>query len=170
MRKADILVVSGQGLESDVIKLVTNSKYSHVALAINDKQVIEATPYGVKINSLDEYRDIAYVVMRPILPLTGEQADMVVANALTYERIPFNWLEIVWAGITTLLHIKWKNPFFSTRALDCVGLVIYSYRDLYPALFPTDDPGDITPEMFVENGLLYINEGHFTDGSSVTYS
>ena len=55
MKAGDILVSSAFSLTSWGIRLSTRSRFSHAALAISDKEIIEATPDGVLPVSLDSF-------------------------------------------------------------------------------------------------------------------
>ena len=167
MQKADIVIVSGVGLVSETIEGVTHSKYSHVALAIDDKHVVEAAANGVVVrNMLSEYGNLPYIIMRPLVPISEQLAENIAETALGYTGTPYNWFETLWAGLMRVSGLGWRNPFFSKRAMDCVNLVVNSYHDNNCTLFTSNDPGSIAPSDFADNALLYINEGHFPGGIS----
>lgn len=85
----DCILIGGNSFISRGIKFFTNSKYSHVALAVSGTEVIEATAAGVEKNSIESLLKHAdKICIRRIRSLTIEQVEIMKSKAysLLYEN------------------------------------------------------------------------------------
>ena len=134
-RPGDILVfVRPHRLLDYVIKLLTSSRYYHVALWSGDGQVIEARPKGVMFNGLDG-REGGYIVV-PAPEGRGEEA---LAWAKTQIGARFDRMNML---IVLLEHLfirvrlnrvpsgKYSCGEFVATAFDHAGVRVFTDRDL----------------------------------------
>jgi hypothetical protein len=93
----DLLFVGGRGILKRLIEWITHSQYFHVAIFINDHEVIEAqggrksgkTPLSYYLNSKDKliiYRDKT---------LTNSERKKIVSYAINHQGIEYNYISIL---------------------------------------------------------------------------
>lgn len=115
MQAGDIVFVRSKGVLPTLIRLWDKGYYSHVAVAVSDKHIVEAQ-YGRTINFVPlEYDN--YTVVRPTL--TPIQRDLVVHNAIDLVGVKYDYKEIL--GIMLKRRKKLNDP----KALICSEVVNY---------------------------------------------
>lgn len=117
MKAGDIVATTGNRF----IQASTMSRWSHVAIAIDDKNVVEAIPSGVVIRSLSkctEKSKSAYLFERPS-ELNPEEKEHLnnYAEYLKDQGLKYNWLR---AGYSGLPHVL-RNGFCFFAAIMLIG-------------------------------------------------
>lgn len=143
--RGDILLFKQpQRWQDRLICKATHGPYFHVAIAINDGYLIEATGRGIVVSPtpLDSTRYdtismLHYEGDRPI--------DLALAWCLTERGKQYGWLDIVYQGVKFLFP---NNPFQLTQAghWDCSDFVTrYIQKTGYPLPDSFSDPYANTP-------------------------
>ena len=146
LKTGDILLSAGLSGISQVIKVFTNSKFSHTALYIGGGNVIEAIDKGVVVNNIviAMSDDILVSVYRKN-DLTPGEAAYVVENAKRYVGKPYDVAGAMGAGVTSNagvissllvspaaglygLYADAQNRKNPTSAFFCSELVAWAYK------------------------------------------
>lgn len=128
MKAGDIVATTGNRL----IQASTISRWSHVALAIDENNVIEAISCGVVIRPLSECTKkskSSFIFERPSKLDAEEYAKLIsYAEDLKKQGLKYNWLR---AGYSGLPHIL-KNIFIFLAAINLIGAAIsfFIYGDI----------------------------------------
>lgn len=125
LRPGDYVVVRTGGLAGLLIRLVTRSRYNHVAIVDDDGWLIEATPrHGVQRAHPAEYGDDA-MLSNFLEPTTPGQRMAVAAFAAGLLGEPYNWSADVCDGLSAL-GLRWRlltRLEAGRRAVMCSQLV-----------------------------------------------
>ncbi len=149
MRAGDILLVRGNGLASKLIKAITHSEYSHVALAISDTDIIEIDVFkkvSIHPNSYLDY-DLVHVYN-----LTDTQRDSVIAYALAQLDLQYDYIQLMGLLIEILFHAR--SYLNSKNRLICSELIDLAFLSQGVDLVPWKDPGNVTPEDIAESPIV----------------
>src|SRR5690348_14003350 len=125
LRPADLIFVHGDSFIDRSIEDITHSKYSHVALVVNQSELIEAQDLsrvhyqdmGVYVNHADVYR---CELIRP------PQQEEIVQNAKKYIGRHYSYLLIAWEFIRYTFGIL--LPFYEHDPVICSTLIADAYR------------------------------------------
>lgn len=90
-RLGDYGVVRTNGFFGELIRVGTSSPDNHAVIYIGNNQLVEATPKGVKINSIDEYPLIAWNQHED---LSDNQREAIAAHALSLVGKPYSFITI----------------------------------------------------------------------------
>lgn len=58
IESCDILMVKNRGWISRLIRIITRGHYDHCAVFVNEYEIVEAIPAGVKLNNIQKYKDV----------------------------------------------------------------------------------------------------------------
>jgi len=173
LKTGDILLSTGTSGVSQVIKVFTNSKFSHTALYIGAGNVIEAIDKGVVINSLTKAmsNDILVSVYRKN-DLTSMEGLYVAENAKRYVGKPYDVAGAMGAGVTSSagviaslfvspaaglygLYADAQNRKNPTSAFFCSELVVWAFKRSGVAL--DSNVSSATPEDIANfKSLTYL--------------
>jgi uncharacterized protein YycO len=123
-RPGDYIVVRTTGIVSTLICWITRSKFCHAAIVIEDGQLVEAEPGGVRLAAIEEY-DGCWMMANTLEPTSDEQRATVVAYARAHLGEPYNFDADAVDGLDHL-GLRWKflGRFAAARkAVMCSQLV-----------------------------------------------
>ncbi len=138
-----------------LIRILTRSRASHVWLLVDDpifmiRMVMEAHITGYRFVPLTKFSKT-----NAIVALAQPKADLSVGVA-----VAGSWLgsRYDFAGIFGMivvllgrwLHLKWKNPAQSARAMFCSEAVVRALQAAHHPGFEKVDPDDLSPQDLLE--------------------
>ncbi len=148
----DILLVRGRDPFSLLIRLATGSSYTHAAMFVNSKDIIEAKEFD-PVRQVDAKRYAGRSSVFRVVCGTVQRARA--CAAIRQELgLPYGWDEVLDYAAEHSLHIP---MLVRLRHYDCSGLVCHSYKsngvDLVPdELFPS-------PAQLADSpALVYVGE------------
>jgi len=152
-RIGDYGVVRTSGVFGKLIRLGTSSPDNHAVIYIGNGLLVEATPHGVKINSIDEYPLIAWNQHEE---LTDTQREAIAAHARSLVGKPYSFITIALI-VLRILGAKFlsDNKFMVWAATKegyiCSELVAECYSSAGIKLFQKPDyevvPGDLSRRL-----------------------
>lgn len=155
IQPGDIIFYKPVGFIGWFISRLTKSEYSHVALAIDSYNIIEANRFiKSRISNLGYVEEIHKVYR--ITNISERQQYEVVSTALTMLDVSYDYSQIVGLFIRLTLHrdgfsLNTANKYICSEIID---------RALYQSGIPrtdTDHLGDITPqELFDKYKLVQV--------------
>jgi hypothetical protein len=161
MQAGDIVFFRSSSFIGDVICWLSKSEYSHVGLAVNDTEIVEADRFiltrKVPLNASN------VVVMRA--ELTEDQQKQIVSIAESLIGRPYDYLGIFFLFIRCLLNLLLPfckltipNPFNDLNKLWCTELVDEVFNQVGIDLVPSRKHGDVTPADLAMSPLLRLVE------------
>lgn len=117
-------VVRTRGFLGWVIRRATKSPYDHAFLFAGVGNLIEATPYDVRLAPVTGYTG-ALMAASTAEPMTAEQRAAVVAKALSYLGTEYGWDDLAVIALSEL-GLHWRlliRAMGAQRALICSQLV-----------------------------------------------
>lgn len=122
MRRGDIVFVQGKGIVAKVIRFFDKGTFSHVCIAINNRQVIEAdVDTKVAVRKFDEDKwDIIEVID---LGLTNHQRLAVYHRSLEYLGTKYDYVQLLWYAIRKIFNLKGRNLLNNPKHVICSELV-----------------------------------------------
>ena len=165
LQPCDIVLVSGKGIISGIIKWCTNSKWSHVALYVGGegRAVIEAMENGVckdPVGSMNKgHTD--YCILR-YANLTAEQKRLILAKAETLIYEAYDKGQLGTLGIYSLFRkigLKWAAFVSNSRTkMICSEVVAVAYSTAM--IIFNKNTKMVTPEsLYKEDYLMHVSEG-----------
>lgn len=126
MQTGDLVFVRGHSLLSRLITLFDKGKWSHVAVAVSDTEIIEAAYFTkVRIRKM-EYKDYEIAPMN----LTFEEQKTIVELAKKLEGKWYDYKQILWYVLRNLFKVE-KSPFWNNpNDLICSELVFILYSSI----------------------------------------
>lgn len=150
----DILAVKGSSLVSPIIRDLTKSPYSHIALVLSSNQIAETDCFTTEHTTNLHYSPDQYDVYR-YLPLTDEQGKKILEYITAHMGEAYDYLQVITTGLHVLLHF----PIIDTPGhSDCSGIVD---RAFYSAGIDLGDHGvgNLTPGDEAGSALLTKIQG-----------
>ncbi|WP_096201731.1 YiiX/YebB-like N1pC/P60 family cysteine hydrolase [Bacillus sp. FJAT-45350] len=144
----DIIFVKQNDLTSLLIRWLEKSPYSHVAIAINSNEIIEADILRrVKIRKM---KYTSFKVMR--VDLNVSQKKLLISCAKTFINNKYNYKgAIKWFF---RLIINRKDDRDLPQRVYCSELVDYIYRCVGIVFYPERAPGDVLPSDLLNSPLV----------------
>lgn len=143
------IVHSSKGFAPRMIRLITGSNWSHVVVAINERECVSAEPGGAVVRPIADYPAVIWSQFR----LSGYQRKVIAFWALMHKGTPYSWMAYYGAGLAALL--KDRTPNWLDRYVDRTDKLICSQladRALQAGginLFQDSRPrGAVTPASF----------------------
>lgn len=122
MKKGDIVFAQGKGLIGKTIRFFDKGKFSHVAIAVSDKHVIEADyDTSVAITVFDP-REYSYIEIID-LNLTEDERNKVVDIGIKYIGRRYDYLQLIWYVFKKIFRLKGRNLFNNPKNMICSELV-----------------------------------------------
>lgn len=140
MQTFDILFYSGKGLVSRFVQNVTKSPYSHVALVISERLVVETNwsfPVSIRPN---EYEPKEYAICR--VELTKEQADKIYEYIEKTLGSKYDLGQVIYH----ILHARFGTKIVNNPKLfTCSEWVDKAFKYAGVDLIPCEVDGSVTP-------------------------
>jgi cell wall-associated NlpC family hydrolase len=152
IKQGDLLFLSGKGIIETIIQWVTRSKFYHVAVFINDHELIEAqggektsiVPLSKYLNSKDNlyvYRDVT---------LTDYERYKIANYALSHQGIEYNYMSILAELLRYEMHILIENYNEGNKRI-CSSFVNDCFKSIGKKLSEQKVP---SPQDIVEGKVL----------------
>lgn len=123
MKRGDIIFVQGKGIISKAVRFFDgDGTYSHVAIAISDKHVVEAdydTKVAVRLFDKDKYAVIDIID----LGLTHEQRNAIYEEALEMVGTKYDYISLLWYMLRKVFKLGDKNLLNNPNNVICSELV-----------------------------------------------
>lgn len=154
LKPYDILAVKGSSWVSPVIRELTHSPYSHIALVLYNNQIAEtdyATPEHI---TQFHYSPDQYDIYR-YLPLTDEQGKKILEYITEHLGAAYDYMQVMSTGLHILLHFPIIN---NSNEFDCSEIVD---RAFYYAGIDLGDHGvgNLTPADEAQSQMLTKIQG-----------
>lgn len=154
LKPFDILAVKGSSLVSPIIRDLTKSPYSHIALVLFTNQIAETDAFtNERIINL-HYSPDQYDVYR-YLPLTTERGQKIYEYITAHMGEAYDYMQVISTGLHILLHF----PIIDTPGhSDCSGIVD---RAFFHAGIDLGDNGvgNLTPADEAKSSVLTKIQG-----------
>lgn len=161
MKAGDIVLVKRKTPISLLVRLLTNSKYSHVALAVSETYVLEIDiKYNLRIRKMSYTCYDVYRLKRE-LSLTEEARLLQYAYSLVGKK--YDFLRIFSLLIELSLHLRGHKIFNDPNRLICSDLIDSSYKQINVDLLPQYTDQDTTPHDISQSPELHIVESKGKD-------
>jgi uncharacterized protein YycO len=144
MEPGDIVLFYGAHGLAKLISFFTKSRYYHVAIAINSRDLVEAVPRGVIRCSLHSRRNAKFVVIPPPTHSVGTAALKWAESRVGDGYDPGDLLAIAFDRIFAHLHLG----YYSADRFTCGEFVATAFHKAGSHLFSDLDPADVVPADF----------------------
>lgn len=136
VRAGDVVFVRGKGIISTLIKWIDKGEFSHVVIALENGNCINAE-YGTRISIVPfEYDDYKVIDLK----LTKEEKKILNRIAQNYVGKKYDYGEILHILLKRFFKYKGRNRFNSPNNYICSGLV----NDLLTSIGKIPDGTDLT--------------------------
>jgi hypothetical protein len=122
LKQGDLVFVQGKGLVARIIRFFDKGTFSHVAIAINPYQVIEAdidTKVAVRHFEKTKYNKVEVID----LGLNFKQRQSVYLKSLEYLDTKYDYIQLLWYGLRKIFNLKGVNKLNSPHNFICSELV-----------------------------------------------
>lgn len=122
MKRGDIVFVQGKGIIADIIRYFDKGKFSHCAIAINERQVIEAdidTKVAVRKFESDKWNVVEVID----LGLTNHQRLAVYHRAIEHLGTKYDYVQLLWYALRKIFHLKGDNFLNNPKYVICSEFV-----------------------------------------------
>lgn len=119
------LIHSKHGFAPWIIRVGTNSYWSHMVVAVDGVECVSAEPGGALVRRIDEYSDVVW----SRFVLDEEQKSEIVGWALRHVGTPYSWADVYVAGIAALLR-DWTPRWVERIAAGTDKLICSQLADL----------------------------------------
>lgn len=128
MKKGDIVFVQGRTIASRIIRLFDKGTFSHVAIAVNDSQIIEAdVDTRVAIRPFDSSK---YNIIEVIdLGVSLKQRQDIYESASKMIGTKYDYIQLLWYGLRRLLKLKGKNRLNNPKYVICSEMVFRALEE-----------------------------------------
>jgi len=154
LQQADVIVSAGHGIDSYIIKTLSNSHYSHSCIYIGNSLMIEATyPFkeednrtGVMISHVSKYDNRDKVILRH-KDLTLQQKEVIKQFTLNQVGKKFSHKKMLAVTLPIQLSGKEEGWF-------CSEIICAAYKTAGVELMPRVDRCLINPSDFITSSKL----------------
>jgi hypothetical protein len=149
----DLILTSGRGIYARGIQWFTESKYNHVAIALDSNLLIEAK-WHVEINPIKDYNE--FDVYRLKSGLSDMEKQKMRNYLIQMHGTDYDVFQIF--GYIVQALFGGENMFNNPKNVICSELGDYAYSILGYDILPEVRKGDITPDQTAESelfGLVY---------------
>jgi len=151
MKLGDLVFFKGKGFVSKVISLLTNSPYTHVAIAVSDTEILEADVFiKSRIRTLN--KEDVYCVMR-YENLTEQQLNFIKNECYNSIGISYDYFQVFLWSLRLIFKYK-KGVVNNANKEYCSELVDRIYYEAGVVLLPNALEGDCTPAQLLDSPLL----------------
>lgn len=160
MKTGDIVFFKGNSFISRIISKLTKSEYTHVAMAINGKDILEADRFiRVRIRPIKDHE--VYTIMR-YTDLTETERSTLFAGGLSYVGAKYDYLSIVLWFFKLLFRSNRNTLVDNANSVYCSEMIDRLYKYAGIDLVPDRGDGDVLPIHLLNSPLLtqvYHTEG-----------
>ncbi|MCC3687529.1 YiiX/YebB-like N1pC/P60 family cysteine hydrolase [Bacillus cereus] len=122
VRQGDIVFVQGKGIISKLVRFVDRGIFSHVAIAVSETHIIEATA-GSKVAVIPFDKSEYNIIEVVDLGLTAHQRRMVYNCAMRYVGRRYDYLQLIWYVLRKMFHLTGENKLNNPHNMICSELV-----------------------------------------------
>jgi cell wall-associated NlpC family hydrolase len=142
MRAGDVLFIRGTSPVSVLIRWLTKSPYTHVALALGDGRIIEADRFiRTRIRKLT---DADVFDVHRLQDVDRETLNLVCMVARSYEGLRYDYLQVL--GQLLRLAFGWQEPLFNRKnRFICSELIDVSFMASGVPRLHRDHVGNLSP-------------------------
>lgn len=156
IKTGDIILVNGTSIVSRIIKFITKSKYSHVALAISDSHVVEIDwKYRVQVRTIQHKHFDVYRLNRD---LTTEEIFMLLNYSYSLIGLKYDFLKIFSLLIEIIFKKRGKRLFNNPKKLICSDIVDSGYKRIGVDLVSNFNEQDTTPDDISKSNFIVFVE------------
>ncbi|HBY19724.1 MAG TPA: hypothetical protein DEG71_01730 [Clostridiales bacterium] len=137
----DVVAYRSDSTVSEIIRKITNSNYSHVAIVVSPTQIIEGDGYTghVRYRNILEYKN--HLDIYTLDFLTDEQRIGIASYMESKVGLKYDRLLLLWLFIKYTLHIR--LPYKNDKKVICSEICNHAYRSIGIGLakkrFPVPD-------------------------------
>ena len=153
IQAADVIFYRPKSIIGWVISKVTNSPYSHVALAIDSNTLIEANRF-IKTRVVPIEYDNKITHIYRLDNVTQEERDRIVSIALSYEGTDYDYAQIFEMFVRIVFRIK-RTLFNNQQKLTCSEVVDNAFYKAGVKRKDLEFLYDITPEELLHKYSLH---------------
>lgn len=153
LEEGDILISKRSGPISKLIKILTNSDYSHAALYIGNNCFVESDWGGVHVSHISKYYDTPYDIYKP-KKITHEQQKIVTEWSKGQIGKGYDLLGILGIAVT-ITGLTKTNLFDNKRRFWCSELVQDAYMNAGINLVDDKNSVLVSPGDLAKSDLLY---------------
>jgi len=153
IQSADVIFYRPKSFIGWVISKVTNSPYSHVALAIDSNTLIEANRF-IKTRVVPIEYDNKITHIYRLDNVTQEERDRIVSIALSYEGTDYDYAQIFEMFVRIVFRIK-RTLFNNQQKLTCSEVVDNAFYKAGVKRKDLEFLYDITPEELLHKYSLH---------------
>ncbi len=128
VKQGDIVFVQGNGLISKLVRLVDKGTFSHVAIAVSETHIIEATA-GSKVDVIPFDKSEYNIIEVVDLGLTAHQRRMVYSCAMKYVGTRYDYLQLIWYILKKMFRLTGKNRLNNPHNMICSELVYVALNE-----------------------------------------
>lgn len=152
MELGDIVFFKGKSFISRIIRMLTGSPYTHVAIAISNNTILEADRF-IKVGLRPIADHEVYCIMR-YTGLTKEQQSTIFAGATSYIGAKYDYLSILTWLVRLITNSGGHGLVNNANKVYCSELIdrLYALADI--DLVPDREDGDVLPSHLLDSPLL----------------
>ena len=154
LQKGNILACWDNSLISRVIRWITKSRVSHVAVMYDDALVIESWWNGVRIVKLSDLKKRCNFYGLICGNLTKQELDGTIEYLQNSYESKYDFIQIITIGLHKLFGFKIKD---NNKKYICSELVWEAYKSVGIDIAPqVDEKDDVVPGDLLNSKRLYI--------------
>jgi hypothetical protein len=155
IQKGDILLYSTKDtLFSRLVGWITKSNFSHVAMSVTEKTLIESNiGINTRIRPIDYNEN--FLILRPV-NVSEHTLEKVISEILLREGTKYDYWRILGLAIRYLFKLKISHLFNIKERYICSELIDDSFYREGINLFPEKSVGDISPADFLLSPKLEV--------------
>ena len=133
------------------VRFFQRANYSHFALVVDDRIVLDSSMRGVRFSWYNEYQKRYHIVgsdeLRPV------DLNQFINWSLPYLNTPYGKLQIIGLALIVMRLVK-NNPFGkNAKRLVCNELVLLFLRDFYKIEVSDSDDYDLNATLEIIKGI-----------------
>jgi hypothetical protein len=152
MKSGDVVLFKGRSVVSKIISMFTKSEFTHVAIAINERSIVEADRFvNVRIRNVDDKQ--IHKVLR-CTDIDDIQRVAIAARSVTMVGTKYDYAQVVLWFLRILFNYKRAGIINNANRVFCSELVDRVYQMEGIDLVPDRGEGDVLVTHIMNSPLL----------------